>query len=176
MKTLSTQKSLRLRIALIGLLFFIGLGTIIGRAVYLQVFFGPSLAEKASGQYEKTIQTNGKRAAVFLTRACAKWPSASRPSLWPPIPAKFKTPAKPPDHRAHPQYQTAIHRPQTGHRSVLRVGQTPDNAQRSPGAQGPPAERTGISARAQSLYPNRTLAAQLVGFTGIDGNGLEGIE
>ena len=54
--------------ALIGLVFFIGFATIIGRAVYLQVFFGPSLAEKASGQYEKTIQTNGKRGSIFDTR------------------------------------------------------------------------------------------------------------
>ena len=58
MKPLTNQKKLRLRMTLMGSIFFLCLGTIIGRAVYLQVVFGPSLAEKASDQYEKTIQTD----------------------------------------------------------------------------------------------------------------------
>ena len=68
MKPLTNQKKLRLRMTLMGGVFFLCLGTIVGRAVYLQVVFGPSLAAKASDQYEKTIQTSGKRGSIFDRR------------------------------------------------------------------------------------------------------------
>ncbi|MBC2735819.1 MAG: penicillin-binding protein 2 [Desulfobacteraceae bacterium] len=176
MKTLSTQKSLRLRMALIGFLFFIGLGTIIGRAVYLQVFFGPSLAEKASGQYEKTIQTNGKRGSIFDTRMREVAVSIETLSL-----AAY--PRKIQDTRqtartiarilnVKPQ---SIARKLDADRSFVWVKRqiTPKEARALRDLQLKGLEFLPEHSR---YYPNRTLAAQLVGFTGIDGNGLEGIE
>jgi cell division protein FtsI (penicillin-binding protein 3) len=176
MKTLSTQKSLRLRMTLIGLLFFIGLGTIIGRAVYLQVFFGPSLAEKASGQYEKTIQTNGKRGSIFDTRMREVAVSIETLSL-----AAY--PRKIQDTRqtartiarilkVKPQ---SIARKLDADRSFVWVKRqiTPKEARAIRDLQLKGLEFLPEHSR---YYPNRTLAAQLVGFTGIDGNGLEGIE
>ena len=48
-------KYLRLRVSLVGLFFLAGLVVILFRAAYLQVVCGPALAQKASGQYAKTI-------------------------------------------------------------------------------------------------------------------------
>ena len=176
MKTLSTQKSLRLRMTLIGFLFFIGLGTIIGRAVYLQIFFGPSLAEKASGQYEKTIQTTGKRGSIFDTRMREVAVSIETLSL-----AAY--PRKIQDTRqtartiarilkVKPQ---SIARKLDTDRSFVWVKRqiTPKEARALRDLQLKGLEFLPEHSR---YYPNRTLAAQLVGFTGIDGNGLEGIE
>ena len=176
MKTPSNQKSLRLRMTLIGLVFLIGLGTIVGRAVYLQIFFGPALAEKASGQYEKTIQTNGKRGSIFDARMREVAVSIETLSL-----AAF--PRKIQDAR---QTARAIARilkvkPQSiagklaSDRSFVWIKRqiTPKEAQAIRELQLKGLEFLPEHSR---YYPNRTLAAQLVGFTGIDGKGLEGIE
>jgi len=176
MKTLSNQKSLRLRMMLIGAVFFLGLATIIGRAVYLQVFFGPSLAEKASDQYEKTIQTHGKRGSIFDTRMREVAVSIETLSL--------------------AAYPRKIHNPRQTARTIARIIKVKSQplarklVSKRPFVwikrQITPKEARAIKAlqlegleflpEHSRYYPNRTLAAQLVGFTGIDGNGLEGIE
>lgn len=176
MNNLATHKSLRLRVTLIGVLFFLGLGTIVGRAVYLQVIFGPALAEKASGQYEKTIQTNGKRGSIYDRRMREVAVSIETLSL--------------------AAYPRKIPNPRQAAQAIARI----INVKWSPLADKLTAERSFVWIKRQitpkearaikalglegleflpehsRYYPNRTLAAQVVGFTGIDGNGLEGIE
>ena len=176
MKTLSNQKRLRIRMTLIGVVFFLGFGTIIGRAVYLQVFVGPALAERASGQYERTIRTNGKRGSIYDTRMREVAVSIESLSL--------------------AAYPGKIHQPRQVARAIARIIKT--SAQpiaRKLASDRPfvwikrpitPKEARALKAlelkgleflpEHSRYYPNRTLAAQVVGFTGIDGNGLEGIE
>lgn len=176
MKTLSNQKSLRLRMALIGLVFFIGFATIIGRAVYLQVFFGPSLAEKASGQYEKTIQTNGKRGSIFDTRMREVAVSIETLSLAA-YPRKIQNPRQTAQAMARiiKVKSQPLARKLASDRSFIWVKRqiTPKEARAVKTLNLDGLEFLPEHSR---YYPNRTLAAQLVGFTGIDGNGLEGIE
>jgi len=176
MKPLSNQKKLRLRMTLMGSVFFLCLGTILGRAVYLQVVFGPALAEKASDQYEKTIQTSGKRGTIFDRRMREVAVSIETLSLAA-YPRKIKD--RPGAARAIARIIKAS--PQSVARKLatkrpfvwIKRQITPKEAQAVKALDLDGLEFLPEHSR---YYPNRTLAAQLVGFTGIDGNGLEGIE
>jgi cell division protein FtsI (penicillin-binding protein 3) len=176
MKPLTNQKKLRLRMTLMGSLFFLCLGTIVSRAVYLQVVFGPSLAEKASDQYEKTIQTSGKRGSIFDRRMREVAVSIETLSL-----AAFPRKIQHPRNTARaiaPIIKTsrqAVVGKLTADRSFVWVKRqiTPKQAQAIKTLH---LEGLEFLPEHSRYYPNRTLAAQLLGFTGIDGNGLEGIE
>lgn len=176
MKPLSNQKKLRLRMALMGGIFFLCLGTILGRAVYLQVVFGPALAEKASDQYEKTIQTSGKRGTIFDRRMREVAVSIETLSLAA-YPRKIQD--RPGAARAIARIIKAS--PQSVARKLatkrpfvwIKRQITPKEAQ---AVKALDLEGLEFLPEHSRYYPNRTLAAQLLGFTGIDGNGLEGIE
>ena len=176
MKPLTNQKKLRLRMALMGGVFFLCLGTIVGRAVYLQVIFGPALAAKASDQYEKTIQTSGKRGSIFDRRMREVAVSIETLSLAA-YPRKIQNPrataqAIAPIIKASPK---SVVRKLTANRSFVWVKRqiTPKEVQAIKALN---LEGLEFLPEHSRYYPNRTLAAQLVGFTGIDGTGLEGIE
>ena len=176
MKPLSNQKKLRLRMALMGSVFFLCLGTIVGRAVYLQVIFGPSLAEKASDQYEKTIQTSGKRGSIFDRRMREVAVSIETLSLAA-YPRKIQNPRDTAGVIAPiiKVDRRAVIGKLTTDRPFVWVKRqiTPKQAQAIKALN---LEGLEFLPEHSRYYPNRTLAAQLVGFTGIDGNGLEGIE
>jgi len=57
-------KYVKLRVLLVGFAFIV-LFTVIGaKAVHLQIYRSPWLAQKASSQYERSLQSNGKRGTV----------------------------------------------------------------------------------------------------------------
>jgi cell division protein FtsI (penicillin-binding protein 3) len=176
MKPLTKHKKLRLRMALMGGVFFLCLGTIVGRAVYLQVVFGPSLAEKASDQYEKTIQTSGKRGTIFDRRMREVAVSIETLSLAA-YPRKIQNPRD--TARAIAPVikfdRRAVVKKLTADRPFVWVKRqiTPKEVQAIKALH---LEGLEFLPEHSRYYPNRTLAAQLVGFAGIDGNGLEGIE
>jgi len=171
-----SHKRLRLRMTLMGALFFLGLATMVGRAVHLQVFCGPALAEKASGQYERTIQTTGKRGSIFDRRLREVAVSIETLSLAA-YPRKIDEPRR--TARAIApligEKASPLARKLASDRSFVWIKRqiTPKEA-RAVKALG--LEGLEFLPEHSRYYPNRTLAAQLVGFTGIDGTGLEGIE
>jgi cell division protein FtsI (penicillin-binding protein 3) len=176
MKPAEIHKKLRLRMTLIGALFFLGLATIVGRAVYLQVFVGPVLAEKASGQYERTIQTSGKRGSIFDRRLREVAVSIETVSLAA-YPRKIQDPHRTAQAiaRVIGEKWAPLARRLGSDRSFVWIKRqiTPKEVRaiKDLGLEG-----LEFLPEHSRYYPNRTLAAQLVGFTGIDGNGLEGIE
>ena len=60
-----TNKYMKLRVFLVGLAFIILFGVIGAKAVHLQVYRSPWLAQKASSQYEKSLKSSGKRGTVY---------------------------------------------------------------------------------------------------------------
>jgi len=176
MKPLSNHQKLRLRMTLMGVVFFLGFGTIVARAVYLQVIFGPTLAARASDQYERTIQTSGKRGSIFDRRLREVAVSIETLSLAA-YPRKIPNPgdtarAVAPIIHAKPK---DLSRKLTTDRPFVWLKRqiTPKEAQ---AVKALNLEGLEFLPEHSRFYPNRTLAAQVVGFTGIDGNGLEGIE
>ncbi len=170
------SKYLRLRVSLVGLFFLAGLVVILVRAAYLQVVCGPALAQKASGQYAKTIHTVGKRGTIYDTQmrelavSVESLSLAANPRLIEdPAPmARALAPALKMNRRD-------VHARLASDRHFVWIKRqiTPREAQ---------AVRDLAIAGVEFIpehsryYPNRGLAAQLIGFTGIDGIGLEGIE
>jgi cell division protein FtsI (penicillin-binding protein 3) len=169
-------KYFRLRVSLVGALFIAGLGLLLGRAAYLQVLRGSDLAQKASGQYERTIHTIGKRGTIFDTQMRELAVSVESLSL-----------------AANPRLISAPRQTAKALAPILKIETA--NVQKKLTAdrhfvwikrQITPREVQAVRKlnlagidfipEHSRYYPNRGLAAQLVGFTGIDGTGLEGIE
>ncbi len=169
-------KYIKFRVFLIGLA-FIALFAVIGaKAVHLQVYRSPWLAQKASSQYEQSLKSSGKRGTVYdrnlremavtidvtsigartskikqpkaASRALAKILKADRRYILKKL--KSKGPFVWIKRQASPKETAAV--------KSLDL----DGIEFVP-------ERN-------RFYPNKTLASQAVGFTGLDGYGLEGIE
>jgi cell division protein FtsI (penicillin-binding protein 3) len=176
MKTPHPNKYLRLRISLMGAMFIGALTVILGRAAYLQVFCGPALAQKASGQYEKTIHTVGKRGTIYDTQMRELAVSVESLSL-------AANPRLIKDSRQVAHKLAPIIKLKSGtlqktlrskrHFVWIKRQVTPREVQAVKKLAIDGIEYIPEHSR---YYPNRGLAAQLVGFAGIDGTGLEGIE
>lgn len=171
-----TNKYMRLRVILVGLA-FIALFAVIGaKAVHLQVYRSPWLAQKASRQYETSLKSVGKRGAVYdrnlremavtidVTSIAARPASIEQPKRTARALARIlkadrrkilkKLKAKSPfvwiKRQANPKQSAAVRE-----LALAGIEFVPER---------------------NRFYPNKTLASQALGFTGLDGYGLEGIE
>ena len=169
-------KYIGLRTFLVGLVFTVLFGAIGAKAMYVQVFRGSWLSQKAADQYEASFQTYGKRGTIYdrshremavsieVTAVAAhplniKNPKATAKALA----AKLKL-----DERA-------LYRKLTSQKTFVWIKrQTSPKETEAVRA----LNLSGIVFRPEQnrFYPNRSLAAQVLGFSGIDGNGLEGVE
>jgi cell division protein FtsI (penicillin-binding protein 3) len=134
------------------------------------------LAEKASDQYEKTIQTSGKRGSIYDRRMREVAVSIETLSLaaYPRRIQNSRTTARAIAPIIKMKSQSLARKLASDRSFVwLKRQITPKEAQAIKALHLDGLEFLPEHSR---YYPNRTLAAQLVGFTGIDGNGLEGIE
>ncbi|MDJ0988788.1 MAG: penicillin-binding protein 2 [Desulfobacterales bacterium] len=176
MRVSRQPKYFRLRVSLVGVLFLAGLAVILGRAAYLQVICGSALAQKASGQYAKTIHTVGKRGTIYDTQMRELAVSVESLSL-----------------AANPRMVEDPERTARALAPVLKMKRRAVRARLASDRHFVWVKRQITPREAQAVremaiagiefipehsryYPNRGLAAQLIGFTGIDGIGLEGIE
>jgi cell division protein FtsI (penicillin-binding protein 3) len=167
---------MRLRVFLVGLA-FIALFAVIGaKAVHLQVYRSPWLAQKASSQYEKSLTSVGKRGTVYDRNLREMAVTIDVTSI-----------AARPAHVNQPQNTAkALARVlKTNRREILKKLKA-----KSPFVwikrQANPKETAAVKAlelagiefvpERNRFYPNKTLASQALGFTGLDGYGLEGIE
>ena len=171
-----TDKYIKLRVFLVGFVFIV-LFTVIGaKAFHLQVYRSPWLAQKASSQYEKFLKSSGNRGTVYdrnlremaVTVDVAS--IAARPSEIKNLQSTSKALAK------------ALN---TDYRKI-RQGLKSKSPFVWIKRQASPKETEAVSAleldgiefvpERNRFYPNKTLASQALGFTGLDGYGLEGIE
>ena len=60
-----TNKYIKLRVFFVGFVFIVLFAVIGAKAVHLQVYRSPWLAQKASNEYEKSFTSNGKRGTVY---------------------------------------------------------------------------------------------------------------
>jgi cell division protein FtsI (penicillin-binding protein 3) len=170
------KKYLNFRVTLIALLFMTCFTVIGVKAVYLQIYRGSWLAQMAADQYEITSRSSGNRGTIYdrnltemavslkvtsiaayphqiedlgsTARVMAKALNVDSNSLSPKLGAQksFVWIKR----QASPKETAAVKNLQ-----LLGIGFIPEY---------------------NRFYPNKTLAAQVIGFAGIDGEGLEGIE
>ena len=169
-------KYLKLRVFLVGLAFMALFAVIGAKAVHLQVYRSPWLAQKASSQYEKSLESSGKRGTVYDRNLREMAVTIDVTSIG--------------------ARTSRIQNPKAASRSLAKIL----NADRryllkklkSKGPfvwikrQASPKETAAVKAlklegiefvpERNRFYPNKTLASQAIGFTGLDGYGLEGIE
>jgi cell division protein FtsI (penicillin-binding protein 3) len=169
-------KYIRMRILAVGLMFTMGFAVIGGKALLLQVYEGSLLSRKATGQVEDSLKAVGKRGTIFDRRGHEMAVSidvtsiAARPGLVKNVEGTAKELARVLKKRPLEMQERLT----SGKPFVWVKRQAPPReADAVKQLRLPGIEFVGESNR---FYPNRSLAAHVLGFTGMDGNGLEGIE
>jgi cell division protein FtsI (penicillin-binding protein 3) len=170
------MKQIKLRVAIIGAfftLFFVVIGV---KAMYLQVFQGSWLSQKAADQYEVSFKSSGKRGTIFDRNLREMAVSIDVMSI-----------------AAHPQQ---INHPKSAARMLAKALKIKRKAlanklnskkkfvwikRKVTPKEAKAVKKLNIDGldfipEHKRFYPNKTLAAQLIGFTDIDDHGLEGIE
>lgn len=171
------QRHIRLRSMLIGFIFSIILAVIGAKAVYLQVFCGSWLSQKAADQYEKSFISPGKRGTIYDAnhREIAVSIDMASIAAYPLNISEPKTTARL-IARALKIDESPLYRNlNSKKRSFVWVKRhvTPREAEQVKNL-----NLKGIAfiPEHKRFYPNKTLAAQVLGFSGVDVRGLEGIE
>ncbi len=168
---------IRARIMLIGVVFGLCFAGIAARAVYVQAFKDDWLSEQALHEYQRSLQAEGKRGTIYDSRMNELAVSIDVSSI-----AAF--PRRIQDPRAVARELAPV-------LDMSRAELAERLSDRSRSfvwikRQVSPKEADAVRRMAidgidfipehRRYYPNRTLAAQVLGFTGIDGQGLAGIE
>ena len=175
MTTKATTRT-RLRAGIVGTIFLMALAVIGAQAVRLHVFKGAWLSERAALEYERAMVVQGKRGTIFDRNGSPLAMSIESPSIAA-YPRMIGDRKKASDQlaRALGQPRRQVYGKLNPKRSFvwLKRQAIPSQAQ---------AVRTldlrGIDfiTEHSRYYPNKSLGAQLLGFSGIDGHGLEGLE
>ncbi len=170
------RRELRFRIRLVGIFFCVFLGAIGIRAFCVQILQKSWLSQKASVEYERSLTRAGKRGAILDSNGRELALSIDVTSV-----AAYPKRVEAPDVYARSLADAlrlnsrSLHRKLSSDRSFAWIKRqvTPRERDRvrSLNLRG-----IGFIPEHSRFYPNRMLAAQLLGFTGIDGRGLEGLE
>ncbi|MBW2663581.1 MAG: penicillin-binding protein 2, partial [Deltaproteobacteria bacterium] len=173
---LASIKYIRLRIILIGFIFSILLIIIGIRTVYLQVYCRSWLSQKAANQYEKSCVSHGKRGTIFDAKHREMAVSIDIASIAA-YPQNIKDAAETANTLGKILNINSkdLNRKLTSNKSFVWIKRhaTPGEtiAIKTIGLNG-----IDFIPEHKRFYPNSDLAAQLLGFSGMDGHGLEGIE
>ena len=164
------------RVVFIAVIFMLWLAAVGSRAAYLQIYKGSWLSQQAADQYEKQLTVQGRRGTIFdaqhnvmavsiETASVAAYPGA----------IADKT-------RAAGQLAKALNLRKADVLARLNKRRPFVWLKR----QATPKEIAAVKTldlkgvdfipEHSRFYPNTTLASQVLGFTGIDGHGLEGME
>ncbi len=170
------NKYIRFRIVFIGIIFTVFFMAIGAKAVYLQVFRGSWLSEKAASQYERSVITKGKRGTIYDTKLKKMAVSLDITSIAV-HPQQVKDAGKVAADLAgvlHIKRQSVLRKLLSKKKFIwIKRKVTPDEAR---AVKALNIKGIAFVPEHNRFYPNKTLAAQLLGFAGMDSHGLEGIE
>ncbi len=170
------SKYIKLRITGVGIFFAVCLAFIGAKAGYLQIYQSSWLAKKASDQYERPFKESGKRGTIYDANLREMAVSINATSIAA-YPRKIQDTAATAKMLANSLNMDSkiLQRRLLAKKPFIWVKRqaTPKevNAVKSLNLDG-----VGFLSETSRFYPQKTLAAQTIGFTGLDGNGLEGIE
>lgn len=171
------KHQIRIRILVVGIFFAAVLTVIGGKAVYLQVFLGKKLSERAANQYERSFDAKGKRGTIFDTNKEALAVSIDGASIavTPRAMVADKSGAARKLASALGVKPATVRRKLASKKSFvwLKRKVTPKQAEV---VKALDIDGVHFVTEHSRFYPNRTLAAQTLGFSGLDSRGLEGLE
>jgi cell division protein FtsI (penicillin-binding protein 3) len=170
------KKYINLRTILVGCIFMLLFAIIGARAIQVQVYDGPWLSKKASDQYEKSFTSAGKRGTIYDRnfRELAVSIEVTSIAAFPGRIENPKTAAKMLAKALGLPSSTMVKKLTSKKSFVwLKRQSTPKEAKAVRDL-----ELKGIDfiPECNRFYPSTSMAAQTLGFTGMDGDGLEGIE
>ena len=170
------RKYFRIRVALVGLFFGFFLAVICGKAAHLQIYRGPWLSDMAADQYEALVKTSGKRGTIYdrkMSELAVSIPVTSIAAY----PRRIKNPAAVAASLDKPlkMSRRSLKKSLQSKKSFVWIKRqaTPREVEQIRKLN---IEGIGFVPEYNRFYPQKTLAAQVIGFTGVDGEGLEGVE
>ncbi|MFZ5471938.1 MAG: penicillin-binding protein [Myxococcota bacterium] len=172
----STGRWLRLRVALIGIAFLLLLGSVLARAVTLQVFERDKLKKFAQDQYLRHIEIPARRGDIFDRKGAPLAQSVEVDSIW-------LDPSQVDDlTAASRKLAAAVHadvgelhaRVSKGKKFVWVKRQATSSEVAAVKALA--LSGIGFAKEPRRFYPQRELAAHVIGVVGTDGHGLDGLE
>ncbi len=178
-KALTPERWARARIAIVSLCVFTFGGMVVVRAYELQVTHAPQLAALASAQYNRTVRLSPKRGVIYDrnghelavsvdTESVSADPVALRRAHDPVVVAAQLSAILGVDHAS------LVAKLSSERRFVWLSRHVTPSVAAQVRAIG--VEQVSIQHEARRYYPGRSLAAHILGFADIDGNGLEGVE
>jgi cell division protein FtsI (penicillin-binding protein 3) len=167
---------LRHRRVFIGVLLMLGFGGILARLFFLQVLHAAELTAKADRQHQKTVTVEGGRGAIVDRQGKVLAVNMDVPSVFG-IPTSLDNPSG----VAHDLARVLRARPEDIERKLKQERNFVWIARKLDPEQGRRLEALsldgiGIVLEGRRFYPNGTLLSHVLGFAGMDGQGLEGLE
>ncbi|MCF8094119.1 MAG: penicillin-binding protein 2 [Desulfobacteraceae bacterium] len=146
------------------------------RAVCLQVFEDAQLSQRASGEYSRSVKMRGKRGTIYDSSLRELAVSTAVVSIGA-HPSRIANPAEAADVMAENlelSRSQAIKKLRSESKFVwIQRDASPERAEAVNRKIDKGLELINTYSR---VYPHKDLVAQVLGFTGVDGNGLEGVE
>jgi len=175
-KKITAIKWIRFRIVVVGTILALCFGVIIGRGVQLQILSGPELCERAEGQYKKARHRTARRGTIYdrNLRDLAVSIDASSICAYPKLNYSAQETALALSQALDVEQGLIFQRLTSGRRFVWvkrHVNPREASAVRNMALDG-----VDFRTESRRVYPQKALAAQVIGFCGVDGKGLEGLE
>ncbi len=181
MRTRSSRKSnplkwVRFRIVIVGSFLGVCFALMIARAFQLHVVQGEQLQSKAAGQYTKAFYDISKRGTIYDANHTELALSVDVESICA-YPAQIRFPLQTAQSlaRALRLDKATVLKKLRAKKSFVWIKRHVDPAQIS-AVRAVKLDGVGFVTESRRFYPLTTLAAQVVGFCGTDGRGLEGLE
>jgi cell division protein FtsI (penicillin-binding protein 3) len=170
------NKYFKFRILLVGIFFMMAFATIAAKAVHLQVYRSTWLSEKASNQYEKSLTISGKRGNIYDRNRNEMAVSINVTSIAA-HPGKVENPKAAAISLAGVLDLDAgtLQKKLSAKKSFIWIKRQ-TTAKETIAVKDLDIPGIDFFTEYNRYYPHTTLAAQVLGFTGIDGAGLEGVE
>ncbi|MBE0501374.1 MAG: transpeptidase family protein [Desulfuromonadales bacterium] len=170
------EKWIRIRIRLVAICFILAFGFIVVRAFQLQVIGQQRWQKKADRQYQRTIPLLAQRGTIFDRNGEKLAVSVGVDSLFI-VPSKIESPDKSAKMLADAlsMDRRTVRDKMRSEKNFLWIKRqaTPSESDRVRAMQLP---GVGFIKEHRRYYPNSEIGAQVIGFTGLDPKGLEGLE
>jgi cell division protein FtsI (penicillin-binding protein 3) len=173
---MTTSDPLRRRRIFAAALLLLGFGGILARLFFLQVLHAAELTAKADRQHQKTVTVEGGRGAIVDRQGKVLAVNMDVPSVFG-IPTSLDNPSDIAQNLARVLHvrQDDIERKLKQERHFVWIARKldPEMGRR---LEALSLDGIGIVLEGRRFYPNGTLLSHVLGFAGMDGQGLEGLE
>ncbi len=172
----SSSRWMRLRVALVGVAFVAALGGALSRAVYLQIFDSQRMLSMAQDQYLREVEIPARRGDIFDRRGTPLAQSVEVDSIW----------IDPSEQEDLPRTSKLLAKALSldGNELLRRMGKArrfawikrkvrPDEVAKVKALN---LRGIGFTREPRRFYPQKELAAHVLGMVGTDGHGLDGLE